>query len=109
MAECAAPDMDLARAERFLPVLRIVDPLVAKLPCARGHADAKRLGETLERFLREPERFEARIADADLQPGRRGIPPVRRGGDMRRQPAGEFPPRPRGARSAGASSMRGSP
>ena len=77
-------DMDLPRAERLVPILRIVDPIVAKLPCARGHADAKRLGEAVQRALREPERLEARITDADLQPGRRRIPPIRRGGDMRR-------------------------
>src|SRR6185503_6237750 len=95
IAECTDADMDLTRAERLLPTLRIVDPVVAKLLGPRGHADAKRLGEALQRCLREPERLEARIADSDLQPGRGRIPPVRRGGDMRRQPADEFPPRSR--------------
>src|SRR5262245_6294137 len=83
--------MDLTGAKRLVPILRIVDPVVAKLPCPGGHADAKGLGEAVQRFLRKPERLEARVADADLQPGRRSIPPVRRGGDMRRQPANEFP------------------
>src|SRR4030095_12337653 len=37
IAECADADMDLARAERRLPILRIVDAIVAKLPCTRCH------------------------------------------------------------------------
>src|SRR4029453_8078527 len=93
IAECTDADMDLTRAERLVPILRIVDPIVAKLLCPCGHADAKRLREGLQRFLREPERLEARIADADLEPGSRGVPPVRRGGDMRREAADEFPAR----------------
>src|SRR4029453_13372001 len=93
VAEGTDADMDLTRAERLLPILRIVDPIVAKLSGTRGHSDAKRLGEALQRFLGEPKRLEARVADADLQPGSRRIPPVRRGGDMRCQPPDEFPPR----------------
>src|SRR5882672_2236517 len=93
IAECTDADMDLTLAERLLPIPRIVDPIVAKLLCTRGHADAKRLGEALQRLLRKPERLEARIADSDLQPGSRRIPPIRRGSDMRCQPADEFPAR----------------
>src|SRR4029453_16387155 len=91
IAECTDADMDLTRAERLVPILRIGDPIVAKLLCPCGHADAKRLGEALQRFLREPERLEARIADSDLQPGSRRAPPIRRGGEMRCQPADESP------------------
>src|SRR5262249_19694067 len=94
VAEGTDTDMDLPGAERLLPILRIVEPIVAKLPCTRSHADAKRLGKAVQRFLRQPERLEARIADADLQPGRRRIPPVRRGGDMRCEPPDEFPAGP---------------
>src|SRR5262245_60849364 len=83
--------MDVTRAERLLPILRIVDAFVAELLRARGHPDAKRLGEALQRFLWNPERLEAGIADSDLQPGRGRVPPIRRGGNMRRQPADEFP------------------
>jgi hypothetical protein len=45
IAEGTDADMDLTRAERLLPILRIVDPIVAKLPGTRGHADAKRSGK----------------------------------------------------------------
>src|SRR5262249_16074493 len=83
IAECTSADMDLTRAERPVPILRIVDPFIAKLLCTRRHPDTERLGEAVQRFLGKPERLEARIADSDLQPGSRGIPPIRRGGDMR--------------------------
>ena len=75
--------MDLTRAERRVPILRIVDAIVAELPGTRRHPDAERLREALQRFLRNPERLKARIADSDHQPGIGRIPPIRGGGDMR--------------------------
>src|SRR5262249_26586617 len=48
IAERAQSDMDLTRAERPLPVLRIVDTLVAELPGARRHPNAERLGKALQ-------------------------------------------------------------
>src|SRR5262249_24093979 len=50
IAVCTDADMDLTGAERLVPILRIVDSIVAKLPCTGGHADAKRLGKALQRF-----------------------------------------------------------
>src|SRR5262245_40269796 len=48
IAEAAHSEVNLARTERGLPVLRVVGPLVPELPGTRGHPDAKRLGETLQ-------------------------------------------------------------
>ena len=91
IAERAHPDVDLAGAERRIPILRIVDAFVAELPGASRHAHAERLGEALQRLLRQPERFQARIADSDRQPGIDRIPPMRGGADMRCEPAEELP------------------
>ena len=66
IAECAHADMDLTCAERLVPILRIVDAVVPELPGARRHPDAERLGEALQRILRDAERFEARIADSEI-------------------------------------------
>ena len=79
--------MDLTRAERLVPILRIVDPIVTKLLCARRHPDAKRLGEALQRLLGNAECLEARIADPDRQPGIGGDPRVCGRIDIRCQPA----------------------
>jgi hypothetical protein len=43
--------MDLTRAVGLVPILRIVDAVVAKLPGARCHPDAKRLWKALQRIL----------------------------------------------------------
>src|SRR4029077_9461432 len=80
IAEGGDPDMDFTRAVRLVPVLRVIDSFVAKLPGARGHPDAERLRKALQRLLRKPERFKARIADSDRQPGLGRIPPIRGGG-----------------------------
>src|SRR5262249_55477813 len=94
IAECAQSDMDLTRAERPLPVLRIVDALVAELPGARRHPNAERLGKACQRSTRNPERREARVTDRDRQPGVRGAPPVGGGVDIWCEPAQEVAARP---------------
>jgi hypothetical protein len=48
IAECAQSDMNFSRAERRVPILRVVDALVPQLPGTRRHPDAKRLGEGLQ-------------------------------------------------------------
>ena len=90
IAECAHANMDLARTERLVPILRIVDAVVAELLRARRHPDAECLGEALQRILRDAERFKARIADSEIQPGIGRIPPIRGGSDMRCEPAEDF-------------------
>src|SRR5262245_36507931 len=77
IAECTHADVDLARPERLVPRLRIVDAVVAELLCARRHPDAESLGEALQRVLGNAERFEARIADPDIQPSLSRVPPIR--------------------------------
>src|SRR5262245_5337817 len=74
IGECAHADVDLTCGERLVPVLWIVDAVVAKLPCARRHADAKSLWKALQRLLGKSERFEARVADSNVQPGIGGDP-----------------------------------
>ena len=87
IAECAHADVDLTFAERRVPVLRIVDALVAELPGARRHPFAKSLGKALQRILGKAERLKAGIADPDRKPGIGRSPPTRGGIDVRCQPA----------------------
>ena len=89
IAECANADVDLTFAVRRVPILRIVDAFVPELPGARRHPFAERLGEALQRLLRNAERLKARIADPDRKPGIRRVPPARCGIDVRCQPAEE--------------------
>src|SRR6188472_4529612 len=81
--------MDLTRAERLVPILRIVDPIVAKLLCTRRHPDAKCLWKALQRLLGKSERFEARVGDPDVQPGIGCDPRVCGRIDIRCQPTEE--------------------
>ncbi len=55
IAECAHADMDLTCAVRLVPILRIVDAVVAELPGARCHPDAECLGEALQRTPAGPQ------------------------------------------------------
>jgi hypothetical protein len=93
IAEGADPDVDLTGAERLFPALRIVDAHVAELPGAGRHPDAERFGEALQRFLWNAERFEAGVADSDRQPRIGLAPPIRRGGNVKGEPADRFPAR----------------
>ena len=71
--------MDLTRAVRLVPMLRIVDTVVAELPGPRRHPDAERLGKALQRLPGQAQRFEAGIADCDRHPGvGRGRPVLRK-------------------------------
>src|SRR5262249_35223714 len=85
IAERADADMDVAFAERRLPIFRIVRFTIAELVGARSHSYAKRFGKALKRFRREFECLQTGMADSDGQPGVRCLPPARCGIDVRCQ------------------------
>src|SRR5262249_26971833 len=89
IAECAHSDVGLTFAVLAVAILRIVKASIPELLSARRHSFAKRLGEALQRILGEAERLKACIGDSDGQPSIGRVPPIRRGSDVRCEPAKE--------------------
>ena len=58
--------VDVGTAEAALPVLRRMRPDVADGTGAAPHADPERLGKAVQRPLREPERLQPFVGEADV-------------------------------------------
>ena len=58
--------VDVGTAEAALPVFWRVRPDITDRACAAAHADPERLGEAVQRSLREPERLQPFVGEADV-------------------------------------------
>ena len=58
--------VNVGTAEAALPMFRRVRPDIAHRSGAAAHADAERLGEAVQRSLREPERLQPFVGEADV-------------------------------------------